>query len=214
VKRSIARILFSLILGAITTVAVAWGINKTSLPRILEDPAPQASLATLPPSGTIVANNSPDWKWVVESGIVVNATQPLRMMRERAGHGYRCRQLAANWSNFWYGPSLETYEAGWPVRSMHGALLNSGTGTVQSIGMTSVDMYHPARPMWPGFLVDALFYAIVWLAIAVLAVNSFRVASALMRTRVGWCPRCGYDLRGALEKACSECGWNREETAP
>jgi hypothetical protein len=25
------------------------------------------------------------------------------------------------------------------------------------------------------------------------------------------CPECGYDLQGALEKGCSECGWAREE---
>lgn len=25
----------------------------------------------------------------------------------------------------------------------------------------------------------------------------------------GRCPQCGYNLRGALDKGCSECGWNR-----
>jgi hypothetical protein len=34
-----------------------------------------------------------------------------------------------------------------------------------------------------------------------------------MRGRTKRCGRCGYDLRGALEKGCSECGWNREESA-
>jgi hypothetical protein len=25
------------------------------------------------------------------------------------------------------------------------------------------------------------------------------------------CPQCGYDLRGALDKGCPECGWNRPQ---
>ena len=25
------------------------------------------------------------------------------------------------------------------------------------------------------------------------------------------CPRCGYDLRGGLNRGCPECGWNRPE---
>jgi hypothetical protein len=29
------------------------------------------------------------------------------------------------------------------------------------------------------------------------------------QAKLGCCPKCSYDLRGAQEKGCSECGWNR-----
>lgn len=31
---------------------------------------------------------------------------------------------------------------------------------------------------------------------------------------LGRCPRCHYDLRGATENGCSECGWNRPAAIP
>jgi hypothetical protein len=65
----------------------------------------------------------------------------------------------------------------------------------------------PLAPIWSGFAVNTLSYAIVlWLLIA----GPF-VLRGLIRRRRGCCPKCGYDLRGALPGAsCPECGWERE----
>ncbi|MDY7109254.1 MAG: hypothetical protein SYC29_11525, partial [Planctomycetota bacterium] len=65
----------------------------------------------------------------------------------------------------------------------------------------------PLRPMWPGFLINTLFYAaVLWLLIP----GPFMLRR-LIRRRRGRCVKCGYDLRGALPGAgCPECGWERD----
>jgi hypothetical protein len=67
----------------------------------------------------------------------------------------------------------------------------------------------PMRPLWPGFVLDTLFYAAIWFGLFF----GFASAKRAIRRRRGRCPMCGYDLRGApgLAAGCSECGWNREE---
>jgi hypothetical protein len=65
----------------------------------------------------------------------------------------------------------------------------------------------PVLPIWPGFAINTLFYALIlWL----LYCTPF-VARRLIRIKRGRCPKCGYDLRGELDAGCSECGWGREE---
>lgn len=66
---------------------------------------------------------------------------------------------------------------------------------------------------WSGTLLNPIILGGgAWL----LLVGPFVAFSAVrkaMRTRAGRCPRCGYNLRGAFDDGCSECGWNRAETA-
>ena len=61
----------------------------------------------------------------------------------------------------------------------------------------------PLRPMWPGFAINTVFYAVgLWgLFTAPFALRRRR------RIRRGLCPKCAYDLRG-VESAhvCPECG--------
>jgi len=67
----------------------------------------------------------------------------------------------------------------------------------------------PLTPIWFGFVVNTLFYAIIlWLLIP----GPF-VLRRHIRIKCGRCPKCGYDLRGALSGGCPECGWNREPEA-
>ena len=58
----------------------------------------------------------------------------------------------------------------------------------------------PLNPIWPGFAVNTLFYAVVlWLLICgTLALRRF------IRVRHGLCPGCAYP-RGVPD-VCSECG--------
>jgi hypothetical protein len=64
----------------------------------------------------------------------------------------------------------------------------------------------PTRPLWPGFLINTIFYAIIlWLLIP----GPF-VLRRMIRIKRGRCPKCGYDLRGAPGIGCAECGWKRE----
>jgi hypothetical protein len=63
--------------------------------------------------------------------------------------------------------------------------------------------------MWPGFIINTLFYAIIlWL----LILGPFVLRRHIRRKR-GQCPKCGYDLRGIPGSGCPECGWNRQPEA-
>jgi hypothetical protein len=72
----------------------------------------------------------------------------------------------------------------------------------------------PCGPLWSGFLIDTLFYAIIlWL----LMLDPFALRGLNRRGR-GRCPKCGYDLRGQPPEigpggGCPECGWNRQPEA-
>lgn len=64
----------------------------------------------------------------------------------------------------------------------------------------------PLRPIALGFIINTLLYAAALLLVFVVCAYTRR----LMRIRRGRCRKCGYDLRGDLERGCPECGWGRE----
>jgi len=62
--------------------------------------------------------------------------------------------------------------------------------------------YLPLYPIWSGFLVNTIFYAVIlWLLIP----GPF-VLRRFTRRKRGLCENCAYDLRGAEHDACPECG--------
>ncbi len=64
----------------------------------------------------------------------------------------------------------------------------------------------PLGLLWPGFLVNSVLYAvIIWLPLFCL----FALRRAIRRSRrrlLGHCLNCDYDLRGAGQDVCPECG--------
>jgi hypothetical protein len=68
----------------------------------------------------------------------------------------------------------------------------------------------PCRPLLLGLIVNTAFYGfLVWM-IAFGPAWLLRQGEANRRRRAQCCPNCGYDLRGAFEKGCPECGWGRD----
>ncbi|MFG0252058.1 MAG: hypothetical protein ACF8NJ_04205, partial [Phycisphaerales bacterium JB038] len=63
----------------------------------------------------------------------------------------------------------------------------------------------PYQLHWPGFALDTLFFAFVWLALTGLAWCGRRG----LRHACGRCPGCGYTLRHCAAPGCPECGWGR-----
>ena len=60
----------------------------------------------------------------------------------------------------------------------------------------------PLRPIWPGFAINTVFYAVVlWL----LTLAPF-TARRFIRRKRGHCIKCGYDLRAVEHEKCPECG--------
>jgi hypothetical protein len=71
----------------------------------------------------------------------------------------------------------------------------------------------PYRPVWPGLILDTLFFASLWAALLYIP----RAARRSLRRRRGLCPACAYDLRATpASSPCPECGQTRlpQTTAP
>jgi predicted RNA-binding Zn-ribbon protein involved in translation (DUF1610 family) len=71
-------------------------------------------------------------------------------------------------------------------------------------------MLWPYLPLWPGFALNTLFYA-------VLAWGVWQVPLAMRRRsrrRAGRCIKCGYDLRATpAASPCPECGEPKQQIA-
>jgi hypothetical protein len=149
-RRWILRILLCLIVGAVTTVAVAWGCAN-----------------------------------------LFGARYSVRLYTP---HGFSDH----NW------PEQETQ--GWPLRALAEQIPpDDYPATVTVIKLENAKL--ALGPIWPGFLIDTLFYAAIWGGVFF----GFASAKRAIRRRRGRCPRCGYDLRRDLAAGCSECGWNRAQ---
>jgi len=61
----------------------------------------------------------------------------------------------------------------------------------------------PLVALWPGFTVNVLFYAFVWLGLLRVP----HVVRRGRRMRRGECGACGYDVAGIAGGVCPECGW-------
>jgi len=141
VRQWTIRILICLLLGAITTVAVAWETHY----------------------------------W------------PYDGNHDSGVRGYW--GTAGSMNTVERGTIVIPISAGWPALAIFGI---GGTRPV---------------PLWPGFVIDTLFYGAIWFGVFF----GFTSAKRFIRVRRGRCPRCGYDLRGQSAQGCPECGWNREE---
>jgi hypothetical protein len=59
----------------------------------------------------------------------------------------------------------------------------------------------PFFPIWPGFAINTLTYAVLWCV--ALSLARLRLTA---RSRRGQCRTCGYDLAGLPTDRCPECG--------
>ena len=104
---------------------------------------------------------------------------------------------------------------GWPMLSlwcMRFLEVDDGTGIkqFQPKGLIEISILPygtvrrvlPLYPIWPGFIVNMLFYTVLsgLLFTATLALRRF------IRNKRGLCLKCAYDLRGGEHEACPECG--------
>lgn len=63
----------------------------------------------------------------------------------------------------------------------------------------------PLGIIWPGFILNTVFYWWLWLTLFMLAWGGLSIRPALRRRR-GLCASCGYDLRASDAARCPECG--------
>ncbi|MCH8824253.1 MAG: hypothetical protein IH984_12210 [Planctomycetes bacterium] len=67
----------------------------------------------------------------------------------------------------------------------------------------------PLSPMWPGFAINTIIYAVIlW----ILWSSPF-AARRMIRRKRGHCIKCGYDLRNVEHEKCPECGYELTASA-
>jgi len=230
-KRWLVRIAVCLILGAIITVALAWGIAKYAT------------------SGTFLGIETPNQLWAsVRIPAMPDEPETVASLAVSGGvvfyaFGQTIRQFYDGlryWDgDEWIGFSGEApikhrrfvfswIVTGWPCPAMEGGSLlewkESGIAPVET-RLGSVRLHDsfahrgltmersiPLRPRWPGLAVNSLLFASVLFCLSLIPVM-WTLAAARMRRIRGRCITCGYDLRGQFDAGCPECGWNRLEEA-
>jgi hypothetical protein len=108
---------------------------------------------------------------------------------------------------------------GWPLLSMSGWAVATFASTAAAAappqvewhglyeigplpGMPTFFRVFLIRPLWPGFLLNTLFYAAILAALFFVPVQVRRT----LRRRRGRCIACNYDRRGFPDAPCPECG--------
>jgi hypothetical protein len=228
-KRWVLRAILCLLLGAITTVAVAWGISLFSNGQDRGD------------GDLFLLEHESRWIFVTTEGvgwhslrIAVSETYDDLYDETPIQSPPKWSELASltklpilpsgdpltispvgwvNWQERAFGfPSLSL---AWTHFFRDGGQVRNGVVVSGSESFWDWRIL-PLRPIWSGFMIDTFFYASIWFGVFFAP----GMAKRAIRRKRGRCPRCGYDLRGGVISdkrlaisgaGCPECGWNRPE---
>lgn len=223
-----------------TTLTIGWTVTHDELlarPIVLVDSAqpPWATYRVVPSGLTWVPSSwsglchrahRNSWGWRARHEEVITSDDPNDAIY--AGREY-LTQFEAGWpmsavSHAAYACSFQDrtwnrLTAHTPPVSIRGGLQVAAIGEpwrMPSGGATGIvdplDRFAlPLLPLWPGFLINSIFYAFFLFAL----VRVPRVARRALRRRRGRCASCGYDRSGLdPDAACPECGRNRPRPLP
>jgi hypothetical protein len=219
------RIVVCLILGAVTTVAVAWGssaIGEANTPAWTVAHRSEPLDPGLERVWTEHFGSAHFLTGAFEEETLISAVELPTVTV------WRARMLASRQFFLQSLPqdgvgataSMFIHAAGWPVASFRGEMIFGPSIQMHDV-LEFGDTRVPTGLLWPGFAIDTLFYA----AIGFGVFFGFASAKRAIRRARGRCPQCGYDLRGhrhegtpgeprrheGLAAGCPECGWQRTE---
>jgi hypothetical protein len=195
-SRIVTRVIALLLVGAIINVGLAWGLN------LMPYSGARPSYSHLP--------DEDDLEWWRTRAPPGFPAQPAGVYETYLFGRQRVlmyeREADANSNTL--GDNVGRFRYGWPSSSMESALwVNRKTRSVVEQHRSYVPPGWPlagrwvsVEPLWPGFAINTLFYAvIVWML--------FAAPFALRRRRRikrGLCPACAYPVGDSA--VCTECG--------
>ncbi len=217
----LTRLLQRIILGGTITVLVAWANPTPRLSHgfrsaVVEQPDGSSWWCDTP----YTSDPNPNARiWGVDPIPAEWDLTPdeLRQRLKSGDEGSRSLHLP-DWAAFpeEIGESdpVWTVASGWPMRCLVGhptdnAVSPSTTyfgpwdtrlGGAGPWAMPFAGLILPLRPLWPGFLVNTLFFT----PLAWVALTAPRLLRHAVRQRRGLCPHCAYDLGDS--PTCPECG--------
>ncbi len=178
-----------LLLGAVTTVGVAWWFGRPD--RVF---AAMQNISASPRTGTGLGSHA-----AFEG---VGATWWLEI------HGDPVRSvLLAGWP--WLGLRSEHgLPANWnrPPRAKDWTLLSWSAGIVVPERWAGVHKCLPLMPLFPGLALDTALYAVAWYLLLFTPLPLYRTGRRRFRVSRGMCASCGYDLNASTNRPCPECG--------
>lgn len=215
-RRALLLILLIALLGASTSLGVAWFIGGV-----------QPEWAAL---GEVAQGDTGAWKVVLWTGRGHTIWQGFDSDNE-----YPSREIAVPKHSILSAPprfehdQVFEHTVGWPIESWRVRWLRhpSFYGQLSSMDVSGGLMLarrdnsqpYPAQrflalsPHWSGAFANAGIWSGAWLGIAMLAAAPGAMRS-MRRRRRKRCVICGYDLRGRDEGVCPECGSPRSARRP
>lgn len=219
--------IWSVVLGTTTTILVSWVVVLWVDPRVKEplslwntvEPRPGDDRPEL-----IALNERNHWgsqalflmlgdphHWPDEA-----QTSESIDSRIRWGRSYLCRPRDYSvsleirnaeargwpWLALWCVPAEENVFSTGAVRPPMGGILIPEPFRVVDPRFEFLPTL-PYIPIWPGFLADMLFWALLWYAL----IWCFHRVRSSRRLRQRRCPDCGYDLTYKVSDSCPECGY-------
>jgi len=204
----ITRILLVLLLGIVTTVGVAWGLGYSVNPFTVKA-KPKQSRPIMARGLQFIAG------WHECAGTRMFYWVPI----EHASNVSEADPAPPSWQYPTTDLNTYTIGRGWPLLCLCQGSIYEGNNRWATTDAVRVGVFQesltrtprllPLRPIFPGFIINAVFYAAIWFGIF-FGVAALRRA---LRRKRGRCVKCSYDLRGQLDGGCPECGWNRGEPA-
>ena len=224
-KRWVVSIVMCVVLGVVTTVGVAWGLAVGVDAWVIDD---HVILI-----GGLEQHERDDgeWDWLRLRGLevpglrVVERTHNIYPDRDRLP----LRQGESPSDEFRRFPDAfhseyqfaSVHIVGWPMKSMSywfGEKTHNRDERIVFNGLEvgferrplflpdlTYDRVLPLRPIFPGFIINTLFYAAIWFVL----IFGWRAHLRQVRKWQGYCPVCKYDLQNTLTAGCPECGWGR-----
>jgi hypothetical protein len=221
VKRWVFTIFLFLLLGVIVNITLAWGISVRGDPFDSEPAAKPYLLDEGERSASrFRTGGSLAYHWSTRCWLARRSDPP--------GSYMTLGDVLPSWGRHADDSYVEmnmVIASGWPFLALwyHQTVWSTDSPTLQThfqahggiqlkwryAGFIHRPCVLPLRPIWFGFIVNTVLYALILsLLYCVLFVLRRRI-----HLKRGRCPKCGYDLRHALSGGCPECGWNRQPEA-
>jgi len=220
-KRAILAVIIFLLLGAATSIAIAWAAMLIEVDQAAEQYAAYdedqdgwVALVERSPGRTAISGTK-----AVAPGMASRTLQNFgwpdpgpapswsMLNRNEASSFVRIHEAASGWPMLCLkytrvAENLRWVEE-WDLKN-RGALAGLAPWHADSMDPAEARCL-PLLPMFPGMVVDTFLYALVWLS-ACAIVYAYTRWRAATRRRAHLCARCGYELEPSSSDRCPECG--------